>query len=69
MNSGKLIEVALPLDVINKSSARGKSIGHGHPSTLHPWWARRPFQYELAFEGTSVNYNPRERLVQAEEPR
>jgi putative DNA methylase len=38
----KLIEVALPLDAINKSSAREKSIRHGHPSTLHLWWARRP---------------------------
>src|ERR1700692_3926975 len=38
----KLIEVALPLDAINKASAREKSIRHGHPSTLHPWWARRP---------------------------
>lgn len=38
----KLIEVALPLDAINKASAREKSIRHGHPSTLHLWWARRP---------------------------
>jgi putative DNA methylase len=38
----KLIEVALPLDAINKESAREKSIRHGHPSTLHLWWARRP---------------------------
>ncbi len=38
----KLIEVALPLDLINKASAREKSIRHGHPSTLHLWWARRP---------------------------
>src|SRR5262245_51347020 len=38
----KLIEVALPLDAINAASAREKSIRHGHPSTLHPWWARRP---------------------------
>src|SRR2546425_4554294 len=43
MNSKKkLIEVALPLDAINKASAREKSIRHGHPSTLHLWWARRP---------------------------
>ena len=40
--SKKLIEVALPLDAINKASAREKSIRHGHPSTLHLWWARRP---------------------------
>ena len=38
----KLIEVDLPLDAINKESAREKSIRHGHPSTLHLWWARRP---------------------------
>jgi putative DNA methylase len=38
----KLIEVALPLDVINFESGREKSIRHGHPSTLHLWWARRP---------------------------
>ncbi|MDP3151460.1 MAG: DUF1156 domain-containing protein [Archangium sp.] len=38
----KLIEVALPLDDINKACAREKSIRHGHPSTLHLWWARRP---------------------------
>jgi putative DNA methylase len=38
----KLIEVALPLEAINKASAREKLIRHGHPSTLHLWWARRP---------------------------
>ena len=38
----KLIEVALPLAGINAESAREKSIRHGHPSTLHLWWARRP---------------------------
>ena len=38
----KLIEVALPLDKINAASSREKSIRHGHPSTLHLWWARRP---------------------------
>ncbi|GAB4287828.1 MAG: hypothetical protein Kow0067_13210 [Coriobacteriia bacterium] len=38
----KLIEVALPLEAINAESAREKSIRHGHPSTLHLWWARRP---------------------------
>jgi putative DNA methylase len=48
MNDGKLwykpklIEVALPLEDINRESAREKSIRHGHPSTLHLWWARRP---------------------------
>jgi putative DNA methylase len=38
----KLIEVALPLDAINKASAREKSIRHSHPITLHLWWARLP---------------------------
>ena len=38
----KLIEVALPLDDINTACVREKSIRHGHPSTLHLWWARRP---------------------------
>ncbi|MEI7645112.1 MAG: DUF1156 domain-containing protein [Chloroflexales bacterium] len=41
-NRKKLIEVALPLEKINVASAREKSIRHGHPSTLHLWWARRP---------------------------
>src|SRR5262245_66668323 len=38
----KLIEVALPLEAINKASAREKLLNRGHPSTLHLWWARRP---------------------------
>src|SRR5260370_28860258 len=38
----KLIEVALPLVAINAASAREKSIRHGHPSTLHLWWSRKP---------------------------
>lgn len=42
MQKRKLIEVALPLEAINQQSAREKSIRHGHPSTLHLWWARRP---------------------------
>jgi putative DNA methylase len=37
----KLIEIVLPLEAINKASFREKSIRHGHPSTLHLWWARR----------------------------
>lgn len=41
-NPKKLIEVALPLDAINRACVREKSIRHGHPSTLHLWWARRP---------------------------
>ncbi|MGO9772271.1 MAG: DUF1156 domain-containing protein [Roseiarcus sp.] len=42
MTRKKLIEVSLPLEAINLASAREKSIRHGHPSTLHLWWARRP---------------------------
>ena len=42
MPTKKLIEVALPLEAINKAAAAEKSIRHGHPSTLHLWWARRP---------------------------
>ena len=38
----KLIEVALPLDDINREASREKSIRHGHPSTLHLWWSRKP---------------------------
>ena len=38
----KLIETGLPLEAINKETAREKSLRHGHPSTLHLWWARRP---------------------------
>ena len=38
----KLIEVAIPLEAINAAAVREKSIRHGHPSTLHLWWARRP---------------------------
>jgi putative DNA methylase len=38
----KLIEVALPLEAINAEASREKSIRHGHPSTLHLWWSRKP---------------------------
>src|SRR5262252_1489501 len=38
----KLIEVSIPLEAINVASAREKTVKHGHPSTLHLWWARRP---------------------------
>lgn len=38
----KLIEVALPLEAINAAGKREKSIRHGHPSTLHLWWSRKP---------------------------
>ena len=38
----KLIDISIPLDAINKASAKEKSIRYGHPNTLHLWWARRP---------------------------
>lgn len=42
MKAKKLIEVALPIKEISAESVRDKSIRHGHISTLHLWWARRP---------------------------
>ena len=54
----KLIEVALPLDVINAESAREKSIRHGHPSTLHLWWARRPLAAARAVIWASLVDDP-----------
>ncbi|PYO45141.1 MAG: hypothetical protein DMD33_00425, partial [Gemmatimonadetes bacterium] len=53
-----LIEVALPLDAINKASAREKSIRHGHPSTLHLWWARRPLAAARAIVFAQVVDDP-----------
>lgn len=54
----KLIEVALPLDDINTASAREKSIRHGHPSTLHLWWARRPLATARAVIWASLVDDP-----------
>jgi putative DNA methylase len=54
----KLIEVALPLEAINVASAREKSIRHGHPSTLHLWWARRPLAACRAVIFTSLIDDP-----------
>lgn len=54
----KLIEVALPLEDINKASAREKSIRHGHPSTLHLWWARRPLATARAVIWASLVDDP-----------
>ncbi|HHU76256.1 MAG TPA: DUF1156 domain-containing protein, partial [Firmicutes bacterium] len=54
----KLIEVALPLEAINKASAREKSIRHGHPSTLHLWWARRPLAAARAVIWASLVNDP-----------
>lgn len=56
--SKKLIEVALPLEAINKESAREKSIRHGHPSTLHLWWARRPLAAARAVIWSSLVDDP-----------
>src|SRR6516164_5280207 len=58
----KLIEVALPLDAINAASARKKSIRHGHPSTLHLWWARRPLAACRAVLFASLVDDPSEHL-------
>ncbi|MDF1595723.1 MAG: DUF1156 domain-containing protein [Acidimicrobiia bacterium] len=54
----KLIEVALPLDAINREAAREKSIRHGHPSTLHLWWARRPLAAARAVLWASLVNDP-----------
>ncbi|MBR6888185.1 MAG: DUF1156 domain-containing protein, partial [Selenomonadaceae bacterium] len=58
----KLIEVALPLDVINKASAREKSIRHGHPSTLHLWWSRKPTATARAVLFAALIDDPSEHL-------
>ncbi|QYK51439.1 MAG: DUF1156 domain-containing protein [Anaerolineales bacterium] len=62
----KLIEVALPLEAINKEAAREKSIRHGHPSTLHLWWARRPLAACRAVLFSSLVDDPSE-YIQDEE--
>lgn len=54
----KLIEVALPLDAINEASEREKSIRHGHPATLHLWWARRPLAAARAVIWASLVDDP-----------
>jgi putative DNA methylase len=58
METKKLIEVALPLEKINAESAREKSIRHGHPSTLHLWWARRPLAAARAVIWSSLVDDP-----------
>lgn len=60
----KLIEVALPLEKINAESAREKSIRHGHPSTLHLWWARRPLATARAVIWSSLVDDPSSHLEQ-----
>jgi putative DNA methylase len=58
MTIKKLIEVSLPLDEINAASIREKSIRHGHPSTLHLWWARRPLAASRAVIFSSLVDDP-----------
>jgi len=58
MMKKKLIEVALPLEAINEASSREKSIRHGHPSTLHLWWARRPLAAARAVIFSSLVDDP-----------
>jgi len=62
----KLIEVALPLEAINAESAREKSIRHGHPSTLHLWWARRPLAACRAVLWSSLVDDPSEYMPDEE---
>ena len=54
----KLIEVALPLAVINKEAARERYIHHGHPSRLHIWWAPRPLAATRAMIWSSLVDDP-----------
>ena len=65
----KLIEVALPLDAINRESAREKAIRHGHPSTLHLWWARRPLAACRAVLFASLVDDPGNDLPEADASR
>lgn len=64
MQPKKLIEVALPLEKINEASAKEKSIRHGHPSTLHLWWARRPLAAARAVIWSSLVDDPSSHLDQ-----
>ena len=67
----KLIEVALPLDDINREASREKSIRHGHPSTLHLWWARRPLAAcrSVLFASLVDDPSSRDDLTEAEQER
>jgi adenine-specific DNA methylase len=58
MQKRKLIEVALPLEAINRESAREKCLRHGHPSTLHLWWARRPLAAARAVLFAQLVHDP-----------
>jgi putative DNA methylase len=62
MQRRKLIEVALPLEAINRESAREKQIRHGHPSTIHMWWARRPLAACRAVLFASIVDDPSSRI-------
>jgi putative DNA methylase len=62
----KLIEVALPLDEINKAAAREKSIRHGHPSALHMWWSRKPVAVARAIAFAQVVNDPSWRYTDEE---
>jgi putative DNA methylase len=64
----KLIEVALPLEAINTASAREKSIRHGHPSTLHLWWARRPLAAARAVIFSQMVDDPSEYVTELTRP-
>jgi putative DNA methylase len=65
----RLIEHRLPLEKISEASAREKSIRHGHISTLHIWWARRPLAASRAavfatlVPDTEENYQLVKRIV------
>jgi putative DNA methylase len=54
----KLIEVALPLDAISEAAVREKSIRHGHPSTMHLWWSRKPLAASRAVLFASLVDDP-----------
>ena len=56
----RLAEVDFPIPVVSKHAARGKSIRHGHPSTLHLWWARRPLAARAVVSKRSLRIAPRE---------
>lgn len=64
MSNKKLIEVALPLETINAACEREKSIRHGHPSSLHLWWARRPLAAARAVIWASIHHHTQKRFLQ-----
>jgi adenine-specific DNA methylase len=62
----KLIEHDLPLAEISEESAREKNIRHGHPSTLHIWWARRPLASSRATALAALLDDPGDEAKRAE---